>query len=54
MLWLIITNVLDKKLGKKGEFKEPAARLIQAGGGDRTNLTCGGSVTSVGAKKVGR
>ena len=26
------TNVAAKKQGKKGEFAEPAARLIQAGG----------------------
>merc|ERR1711936_1422838 len=28
-----------KKQGKKGEFAEPAARLIQAGGGNKSNLT---------------
>merc|ERR1712088_850024 len=38
-----------KKQGKKGEFAEPAARLIQAGGGNKSNLTCGGSTTSAGA-----
>jgi len=45
-------NVTNKKAAKKGEFKEPAARLIQAGGGDRTNLSCSGSTTSSGAKKL--
>jgi len=45
-------NLTNKKAGKKGEFKEPAARLIQAGGGDRTNLSCAGSTTSVGAKSM--
>ena len=30
--WLIDTTVAAKKQGKKGEFAEPAARLIQAGG----------------------
>ena len=45
-------HVSDNKAGKKGEFKEPAARLIQSGGGDRTNLSCSGSTTNVGAKKV--
>merc|ERR1711970_1110181 len=42
----------NKKAQKKGEYKEPAARLIQAGGGDKTNLSCSGSTTSVGAKKI--
>merc|ERR1712212_603692 len=42
----------NKKASKKGEYKEPAARLIQAGLGDKTNLTCSGSTTSVGAKKM--
>jgi len=42
----------NKKAAKKGEYKEPAARLIQAGKGDKTNLTCSGSTTSVGAKKM--
>jgi len=45
-------NLTNKKAGKKGEFKEPAARLIQAGGGDRTNLTCSGSTTAAGAKSM--
>merc|ERR1719458_1518483 len=40
------------KQGKKGEFAEPAARLIQAGGGNKSNLTCGGSTTSAGAKQL--
>merc|ERR1719483_1275791 len=42
----------NKKASKKGEYKEPAARLIQAGGGDKTNLSCSGSTTGVGAKKI--
>merc|ERR1711970_1209787 len=42
----------NKKAQKKGEYKEPAARLIQAGGGDKTNLSCSGSTTSVGAKRI--
>merc|ERR1711892_689213 len=33
-------KLTNNKAGKKGEFKEPAARLIQAGGGDKTNLSC--------------
>merc|ERR1712032_351970 len=41
-----------KKQGKKGEFAEPAARLIQAGGGNKSNMTCGGSTTSTGAKQL--
>jgi len=45
-------SLTNKKAGKKGEFKEPAARLIQSGGGDRSNLSCGGSTTSVGAKSL--
>merc|ERR1711892_882435 len=45
-------KLTNNKAGKKGEFKEPAARLIQSGGGDRTNLSCSGSTTNVGAKKM--
>merc|ERR1719495_1529233 len=45
-------SLTKKKLGKKGEFAEPAARLIQAGGGNKSNLTCGGSTTSTGAKQL--
>merc|ERR1711962_410222 len=41
-----------KKKGKKGEYAEPAARLIQSGGGNKSNLTCGGSTTSEGAKQL--
>ena len=44
--------VSDKKASKKGEFKEPAARLIQAGGGDRSNLSCAGSTSNKGAEQV--
>ena len=32
--------------------KEDRARLVQAGGGDKTHLLCSGSTTSVGAKKI--
>merc|ERR1712212_1451219 len=42
----------NKKASKKGEYKEPAARLIQAGLGDKATLPCSGSTTSVGAKKM--
>merc|ERR1712121_78999 len=42
----------NKKAAKKGEYKEPAARLIQAGKGDKSNLSCSGSTTSIGAKKM--
>merc|ERR1712106_969688 len=45
-------KLTNNKAGKKGEYKEPAARLIQSGGGDRTNLSCSGSTTNVGAKKM--
>merc|ERR1712192_25211 len=41
-----------KKQGKKGEFAEPAARLIQSGGGNKSNLICGGSTNSTGAKQL--
>merc|ERR1719234_1182019 len=41
-----------KKQGKKGEFAEPAARLIQSGGGNKSNLICGGSINSTGAKQL--
>merc|ERR1712106_366742 len=47
-----LNGVTNKKASKKGEYKEPTARLIQAGGGDKTNLSCSGSTTSVGAKKL--
>jgi len=45
-------TLTNKKAQKKGEYKEPAARLIQAGGGDKTNLSCSGSTTGVGAKRI--
>jgi len=45
-------TLTNKKAGKKGEFQEPMARIIQAGGGDRQNLTCGGSTTGTGAKMM--
>merc|ERR1712012_939711 len=41
-----------RQQGKKGEYAEPAARLIQSGGGNKSNLTCGGSTTSEGAKQL--
>merc|ERR1711872_156588 len=45
-------SLTNKKATKKGEYKEPAARLIQAGLGDKSNLSCSGSTTSIGAKKM--
>ena len=39
-------------MGKKGDFKKAAARLIQAGGGDKTNLSCSGNSTNTGSKQV--
>merc|ERR1712243_526135 len=45
-------TLTNKKAQKKGEYKEPAARLIQAGGGDKTNFSCSGSTTGVGAKRI--
>merc|ERR1712200_307555 len=39
-------------MGKKPGCPEPAARLIQSGGGNKSNLTCGGSTTSEGAKQL--
>merc|ERR1711872_480887 len=45
-------SLTDKKAQKKGEYKEPMARLIQAGLGDKSNLTCSGSTTGLGAKKM--
>merc|ERR1712098_1001799 len=44
-------SLTNKKATKKGEYKEPAARLIQAGLGDKSNLSCSGSTTSIGTKK---
>merc|ERR1711971_1202413 len=41
-----------KKQGKKGEFAEPAAHLIKSGGGNKSNLICGGSTNSTGAKQL--
>merc|ERR1711915_1142386 len=45
-------DLTNKKASKKGEFKEPAARLIQAGGGDRSNLSCAGSTSNKGAEQI--
>merc|ERR1712142_362811 len=45
-------DLTNKKAAKKGEFKEPAARLIQAGGGDRSNFSCGGSTSNKGVEKL--
>merc|ERR1719397_1680941 len=42
----------SNKANKKGEFKEPAARLIQAGGGNKSNLVCSGSTTGEGAMQL--
>lgn len=42
----------SNKANKKGEFKEPAARLIQAGGGNKSKLICSGSTTGEGAKQL--
>merc|ERR1712142_253841 len=45
-------SLTNKKATKKGEYKEPAARLIQAGGGDRSNFSCGGSTSNKGVEKL--
>lgn len=42
-------ELLDKKIEKKGDFAQAAVRLIEAGGGNKSTLTCTGSQTNVGA-----
>ena len=41
------------KSGKKGLFAPIAFKLIDIGGGNRANLSCGGVYGSVGAKQLG-
>merc|ERR1712126_369545 len=41
-----------KKSGKKGLFKTVLHRILEAGGGNKSQLTCSGSSTSDGAKKL--
>merc|ERR1711971_313409 len=41
------------KSGKKGLFAPTAFKLIDVGGGNRSNLSCGGTYGSEGAKQLG-
>ena len=43
----------EGKSGKKGLFAPPAFKLIDIGGGNRSNLSCGGTYGSDGAKQLG-
>lgn len=40
------------KGGKKGAFNKALERLVEQGGGNKSNLTCQGSVTNDGAKQL--
>ena len=41
------------KSGKKGLFAPTAFKLIDIGGGNKSNLSCGGTYGSDGAKQLG-
>jgi hypothetical protein len=41
--------LLAKKLNKQGDFAQAAVRIIEAGGGNKSTLTCTGSQTNEGA-----
>jgi len=47
-----MTTFLDNKIKKKDDFRESAARLIQSTGGNKSNITCSGSTTAVGAQQA--
>ena len=42
----------DKKVGKKAEFLSVALRLVEAGGDNRSNLSCAGATGNDGAKQL--
>ena len=42
----------DKKAGKKAEFLPVALRLVEAGGDNRSNLSCAGAYGNDGAKQL--
>ena len=42
----------DSKAGKKGVFGPVAQKLVSAGGGDKTNLSCAGTTDTSGAKQL--
>jgi len=46
------SSVGGKKHGKKGVFAPVAHRLVQAGGDNKTNLSCGGLYDNDGAKQL--
>ena len=46
------TSIAIKKFGKKSIFGPIALKLILAGGGNKAQLTCGGSTDSPGAKQL--
>ena len=42
----------DSKAGKKGVFGPVAQKLVSAGGGDKTNLSCAGTTDTPGANQL--
>jgi len=46
------SSVGDKKHGKKGVFAPAAHRLVEAGGDNKTNLSCGGQYGNEGAMQL--
>ena len=46
------TKISDKKSGKKGLFGPVLARLADAGGGNKSNLSCFGSNSNTIAKQL--
>ena len=46
-------SIGERKTGKKGLFAPTAFKLIDIGGGNRSNLSCGGTYGSNGAKQLG-
>ena len=46
-------SIGERKTGKKGLFSPTAFKLIDIGGGNRSNLSCGGIYGSRGAKQLG-
>ena len=46
-------SIGERKTGKKGLFAPTAFKLIDIGGGNRSNLSCGGTYGSSGAKQLG-
>ena len=47
-------EIAEKKSGKKAVFGPIAKKLIDVGGGNKSNLSCSGSTDSDGAKQMAR